>query len=276
MTHAEAMLQAIMALRTVGLASADQDAHRLFAAVFGARAAQCRSSADHCAPTDLSRFQHMIAARADRQPVSQIIGRRAFWNHDFIVTRDTLDPRPETELLVEYGIAHSPKTVLDLGTGTGAIILSVLAALPQAVGTATDISKKALAVARCNAAALGLTNRVDFVLSDWFDAVTERFDLIVCNPPYIAADELSALEPDVAQWEPLEALSPGPDGLAAYRTIFPLLSQYLTEGGVALFEHGHTQSDAVAKLAVGVGLTVRGTLMDLSGKHRAIALTSAP
>ncbi|MFM7333038.1 MAG: peptide chain release factor N(5)-glutamine methyltransferase, partial [Tabrizicola sp.] len=164
-------------------------------------------------------YDMALVAREARQPVAQITGRRLFWGQWFRVTRDTLDPRPETETLVAEALTPPFVKVLDLGTGTGCILLSCLKAMPMARGVGVDISEAALGVAAENSRELGLEGRAVFHRSDWFQGVRGAFDLIVSNPPYIAAAEMPALAPEVRDWEPHLALSPGGDGLDAYRAI---------------------------------------------------------
>ncbi|MEO0371914.1 MAG: peptide chain release factor N(5)-glutamine methyltransferase, partial [Pseudomonadota bacterium] len=169
---------------------------------------------------------HMAARRCGREPLSHILGLRAFYEHEFRVTGDVLDPRPETEVLVRAALAVPFDRVLDLGTGSGCILLSVLAARAGAQGLGTDLSEAALNVAKQNAASLGLTDRVDFTISDWFSRISDRFDLIVSNPPYIPAADMAALDAELA-FEPRMALTDEADGLAAYRVIAAEAREYL-------------------------------------------------
>lgn len=218
----------------------------------------------------LARFEAALQARQRRQPVAQITGFRTFWGRSFRVTQDTLDPRPETEILVAEAIRHPALKVLDLGTGTGCILLSILGALPMAVGQGVDVSDAALTVARDNAQRLGLDRRAKFTASDWFSAVAGRFDLIVSNPPYIAASEMSALSPEVQEWEPHLALTPGADGLAAYRTICAGAPARLMTGGRLMVEIGPTQGAAVSALMAQAGLAAPRILQDWDGRDRVV------
>ncbi|HHY01774.1 MAG TPA: peptide chain release factor N(5)-glutamine methyltransferase, partial [Paracoccus sp.] len=203
-----------------------------------------------------------------RQPVSQIIGRRAFWKHEFEVTRDTLDPRPETETLVAAALELPWDTLLDLGTGTGAILLSLLAERPHARGLGVDMSQAALEVAQDNARALGIA--ADFRRSDWFSAVEGRFGLILSNPPYIALDEMAALSPEVREWEPRLALTDGGDGLGAYRTIVAGAGAHLLPQGWLAVEIGPTQGPAVAGLMAAAGFRRIALRPDLDGRDRVV------
>ncbi len=220
-------------------------------------------------------FATLIAARAEGRPVSQILGRRRFWGRSFRVTRDVLDPRPETETLVAEALTQPFTRLLDLGTGSGAIALSLLADQPQAQGLATDLSPAALDVARSNAAILGLSDRLTFQLANWFDGVEGVFDLIVSNPPYISAAEMAGLDPGVLDWEPHLALSPGGDGLDAYRAIAAGALAHLAPGGRILVEIGPTQGQAVAGLFVAAGLQDPRILPDFDRRDR-VVLAHAP
>lgn len=212
-------------------------------------------------------FQRAVDARSARQPVSQIIGMRAFWNHDFIVTPDTLTPRPETETLVEAALKLPWQSVLDMGTGTGAILISLLAARPGSSGTGTDISDAALDVARANADRTEVA--AQWLRADWFDGLTGRFDLIVSNPPYIAPDEMAGLEPEIREWEPHPALTDGVDGLSAYRAIAAGAGNHLTPGGQVLVETGWQQGAAVMDVFHRHGAKTR-LITDLAGRDRVI------
>jgi release factor glutamine methyltransferase len=187
------------------------------------------------------------------------------------VTPDTLDPRPETETLVAAALERPFWRMLDLGTGTGAILLACLKGMPVAQGLGTDVSEAALAVAQGNAAALGLDRRTHFRRADWFRGVTGRYDLIVSNPPYIAADEMSGLAPEVRDWEPHLALTPGGDGLDAYRAIARGAPARLIAGGRLMVEIGPTQGRAVAALLAAQGMEAIRVLPDMDGRDRVVA-----
>jgi len=270
-TAAEALRDAIPRLAAAGVPDPARDVRRLMA------------HALHIAPDrlmlDLSRalsqpeaatFNAALAARMARQPVSQIIGYRLFWGREFRVTPATLDPRPETELLVEAALAVPFARVLDLGTGTGCILLSLLAERPEATGTGIDVSAAALAVAAENAARIGVAARAEMRQGSWFDGVCETVDLIVSNPPYIADDEMADLAPEVRDWEPHLALSPGGDGLGAYRAIASGALAHLAPGGRLLLEIGPTQAAAVLRMLADAGLAGARVLPDLDGRDRVI------
>ena len=216
-------------------------------------------------------FEAAIAARENRQPVSQIIGYRLFFGRRFTVTPDTLDPRPETEALILAALEAPFSRVLDMGTGTGAILLSLLAEAPAAMGTASDLSPAALEVAQRNATALGLSARAEFLLSDWYQSIRGHYDLIVSNPPYIALDEMAGLEPEVRGHEPHLALTDFADGLSAYRIIAAGAPAHLTPGGRLIVEIGPTQGEAVAGCFSAAGFADVQVLPDLDGRDRLVA-----
>ncbi|MEM7710516.1 MAG: peptide chain release factor N(5)-glutamine methyltransferase [Pseudomonadota bacterium] len=263
MTVGEALRVATARLNAAGVAGAAGDARRLMAHMVG------RIAPDDPV-LDRDRWEALVAARAARQPVSQIVGRRAFWRHEFRVTSDTLDPRPETETLVQAALEETFARVLDLGTGTGCILLSLLAERSEATGLGTDLSPAALDVARDNAAVLKLEDRATFRHGDWLSGVDGTFDLIVSNPPYITAAEMAELQPEVRDWEPALALSPGGDGLDAYRVLARDAPAHLAPGGRLIVEVGSRQADAVSALWRAAGLTKIEVRRDLDGRDRVV------
>ena len=212
----DALRLAVPLLRDAGIEDGSRDARVLLAHALGIGPDRLtlRLSDEMTVPQE-EIYDAALQARIARQPVAQITGRRLFWGSSFRVTRDTLDPRPETETLVAEALTQPFLKVLDLGTGTGCILLSCLKGMPMARGMGTDISDAALRVAIGNTRDLGLEARARFRKSDWFAEVTGAFDLIVSNPPYIAQDEMPDLAPEVRDWEPHLALTPGGDGLEA-------------------------------------------------------------
>lgn len=211
-----------------------------------------------------------IAGRAERRPLSQVLGYRDFYKHRFIITSDVLDPRPDTETVIETALQEPFIRVLDLGTGSGCILLSLLTEQEAATGVGTDLSQAALDVAAQNARALELTARATFLQSDWFADVSGQFDLIVSNPPYIAADEMDDLQPEVRRFEPRSALTDEGDGLSAYRLIAAQAIAYLTQGGRLIFEIGPTQARAVTAMMLNAGLTDVQVIPDLDGRPRVV------
>lgn len=215
-----------------------------------------------------------IERRLKHEPVSRIIGTRAFWKSEFKVTPDTLDPRQDSETLIEAMLKYAvprPENILDLGTGTGCLLLSLLMEFPAARGTGVDISAGAAAVARENAAALSLSPRANFVESNWEDfAPGDSFDSLITNPPYIAPDEIPGLAPEVTQYDPMSALVGGTDGLDCYRSIAKHAPRWLKPGAWAVFEIGYRQANAVKSILAEAGFTVIQTVPDLAGNDRAV------
>ena len=220
---------------------------------------------------DQSMFFAKIAERATRKPMSQVLGYRDFYKQRFIVTADVLDPRPDTEILVDLALQQKPERILDLGTGSGCILLSLLDQLEHAQGVGTDISDAALDVAARNAQAIDVAARTTFLRSDWFDAVEGQFDLIVSNPPYIAAVEMDDLQPEVRVYEPRGALTDEADGLTAYRIITAQAGEYLSAGGRLIVEIGPTQAVAVCEMMAQAGFTDVKVIPDLDGRDRVVA-----
>lgn len=223
-----------------------------------------------------SAFEPLLARRAAREPLALILGRQGFWTLDLEVSRDTLIPRADSETLVEAVLAARPDRrtalrVLDLGTGTGCLLLAVLSEYPGAWGVGVDIAPGAAVLAARNAAGAGVAARASFVVADWATAISGQFNVVLSNPPYIPAWELPGLMPEVAGFEPWRALDGGVDGLVAYRSLLACLPGLLAPGGLAVFELGHHQSSVVQPLAeqAGFSATVR---LDLNGVERALVL----
>lgn len=215
----------------------------------------------------------LVRRREAREPVSHILGRKAFWTLDLIITPDVLTPRPETELLVEEALralpADRPARVLDLGVGSGAILLALLHERPLARGVGVDLSEAALAIADANARAMGVRDRLELQRGVWTGAVEGEFDVVVSNPPYIPTGDIDGLAPEVAHYEPRLALDGGADGLFAYRSILADLARVLAPGGTYAVEVGAGQAPAVVELAVGRGLSA-AVRTDLAGVPRVV------
>ena len=220
-------------------------------------------------------YDTLVERRAAREPFSHIAGYRDFWKHRFKVNRHVLDPRPETELLVELALTEPFAKVLDLGTGSGCIVISLLAERPKAKGVGTDVSEHGILVAGENAAAIGVADRLVLPLSDWFEDVGGQYDLIVSNPPYIAAQEMPELAPEVRNHEPEMALTDGADGLTAYRKIAAGALDHLRTGGRLLVEIGATQGAAVSEIFSQAGLADVRVHPDLDGRDRVVAARKA-
>ncbi|WP_439545341.1 peptide chain release factor N(5)-glutamine methyltransferase [Sandarakinorhabdus sp.] len=219
-------------------------------------------------------YETMVKRRAAGEPVAHIVGSREFWSLDLIVTPDVLIPRPDSETLIEVALRlcdRPPTRILDLGTGSAALLLAALSEWTNATGLGIDASAAALAVAQANADRTGMAARAAFRLGDWGQGLEERFDLILCNPPYIGTSE--ALSDEVRDHEPAAALFAGADGLDDYRRILPQLAGLMTNDGLAVLEIGHRQGPALLALAAGHGLAA--TLhCDLAGRDRCVALRS--
>lgn len=268
---AGALRDGIRALRAAGVEDPPGDARRLLEFAAGlSRGQLALAMPDRIPPEALTRFDALIVRRAAREPVSHLTGRRAFYGRDFHVTADVLDPRPETEVLVETALSEPFSHVLDLGTGSGCILVTLLAEMPSAHGLGLDLSPEALAVATHNAAMLGVLPRARLAVSDWGARATGPYDLIVSNPPYIAESEMITLAPEVRDWEPRLALTDGGDGLSAYRAILSGAPRHLAPNGRLLLEIGPTQAAAVVGLGVAVGLTPGPVVADLDGRDRVV------
>jgi release factor glutamine methyltransferase len=220
-------------------------------------------------------FWTMVDRRTKGEPIAYITGRRAFWNIDLHVGPGVLVPRPDSEVLIASAVEHfegkiGPKRIIDLGTGPGTLLLAALDIWPQATGLGVDLSRRALSYSSANARRLGFEARVKFKLGSWAEGIDERFDLILCNPPYIAED--AELGPGVREFEPDEALFAGKKGLDAYRELAPQLPRLLNEGGLAAVEIGHDQASAVTALLARDGLKAR-VANDLGNRPRALLLT---
>ena len=232
-------------------------------------------------PEQVLRLESYLARREHREPVAQILGRKGFWKLLFAVNDQVLTPRPDTETVVEYVLRDFPQhaawSVLDLGVGSGAILLSILAERPAARGLGVDISEEALAVARDNAASLGLAQRCALLRGDWTTGLANAgFDLVVANPPYIASDVIPTLEPEVQRFEPRLALDGGPDGLDAYRVLAPEILRVLKPGGRFAVEIGFDQRAAVTELFRAAGGDEITTLRDLGDRDRVVTGVKNP
>ncbi|MEZ5667507.1 MAG: peptide chain release factor N(5)-glutamine methyltransferase [Alphaproteobacteria bacterium] len=280
-TVGTALAAAAERLRQAGVDEAPRDARLLLAAAAGWSSAVLYGFPERSLTPDAARrFAGFVARRALREPVARILGRRGFWAHEFAVAPAVLDPRPDSELLVAEALARLPAdrpgVAVDLGVGSGCLLLSVLAERPLLRGVGVDISAAALAVARGNAAALGLDARTAFLQGDWCAALAPGIaDCVLANPPYVESGAIAGLEPEVRGYDPGPALDGGADGLSAYRALAPQLAMLLAPGGHAVVEIGWNQADAVSALLVSAGLERVERRCDLAGHDRCLIATHA-
>jgi release factor glutamine methyltransferase len=266
-------------LAKAGIGSAALDARLLVARGLEIEEAAVFSLADaEVEPAKRARLEALLQRRIQGEPIARILGRKEFWSSAFALGPDTLVPRPESETVVEAALAALPDrkaalSVLDLGTGTGALLAAILLERPAAFGVGIDRSERALQVARDNLRCLGLAGRVALVCGDWSAAIAGRFDLVVANPPYIARSEFDRLPAEVRDHDPRLALDGGSDGLDAYRAILPDLTRLLAPGGIAVLELGQGQEASVGALARAAGLFAHGPARrDLLGISRALVI----
>ncbi|GLP86693.1 peptide chain release factor N(5)-glutamine methyltransferase [Tritonibacter mobilis] len=270
-TAAQAMVAATARLRAAGVDDPARDARVLLAHAARIEAARVTL----IAPEELShevaeRYDQLISLRAIRVPVSHLIGERDFYGRRFKVSAEVLDPRPETETLIESALSEPFERVLDLGVGSGCILVTLLAEQQGALGLGVDLSEAACLQASANAVLHRVEARADIRQSDWFSAVKGQFDLIVSNPPYIALNEMDDLSEEVREHEPQMALTDGADGLSAYRLICAGLGCHLAQGGRVLVEIGPTQGAAVAEMMRAAGLVEVTVLPDLDSRDRVV------
>ena len=270
-----AIFEAARQLSIAGIDSSQLDARVLMSSVLKVVPYQASLIADKClTKAQLEEFLKIIQRRLRRVPVSHILGYRDFFEHRFIVTPDVLDPRPETELLVVEALKESFQNVLDLGTGSGCILLSLLAKKTNVQGVGIDNSAAAISIARRNAKNLHLESRVRLNVSDWFSNVgKQKFDLIVSNPPYIHPNQLELLSPEVLQ-EPMLALTDNEDGLNAFKEIATNAQKFMVAGGRLIFEIGFDQGPEVVEILNISGFQDIRVLPDLNGSDRIVSCCS--
>jgi len=271
-TAAVAMAAATAKLRAAGVPDPARDARLLLAHAASVDAARVTLIAPEPISAEIAeRYENLIALRAIRVPVSHLIGERAFYGRNFKVSREVLDPRPETESLIEAALNAPFTRVLDLGTGSGCILVSLLAENHKATGLGVDLSESACLQASANAVLHGVAARAQVQQSDWFSGVEGRFDLIVSNPPYLAKEEMQNIAPELALHEPEMALTDGADGLSVYRLIAQSAQGYLTENGRVLAEIGWQQGTDVHAIFEQAGWADVVILPDLDGRDRVIS-----
>ena len=281
---AQAQRLIAQSFKLAGLEDAEADARLLLGHALRLDRTQMFSQADRQLDArEVAAISALAARRLKHEPVSRIIGRKEFWSLTLDVSDAVLVPRPDTETVVEAALEFfggdrrlAPLRILDIGTGSGALLLALLSELKNATGTATDISPAAIAVARGNAERLGLSPRCHFVVSDIAASVTGPFDLIVSNPPYIEYSAIATLEPEVRDYDPALALDGGIDGLETYRAIATQAIPLLAPGGRLIVELGAGQEPAVRELFGKAGLTISGVRADLAGIPRALSACLMP
>jgi release factor glutamine methyltransferase len=280
-TRRAALKEAVTAMKAAGVDMPVLDARLIVQHVLGIDWNALFLQPDRpLADDERARLDAALSRRAAFEPVSRIVGRRHFWTLDLAVSPATLDPRADTETVIEAIVTAIPDRtttlrILDFGTGTGALLLALLAEYPNATGVGVDLSAEAADVARGNAASHNLAARATFVVCHWAAAVTGQFDLIVSNPPYIPHADLAGLPPDVRDYDPHLALNGGADGLDAYREIFTAIPALLAPEGLVAVEIGAGQSDAVSAIAQEAGLVLSTKRADFGGIERALLFKRA-
>ena len=266
----QAIANAVQSLKQAEVADPVRDARLLMAACLGIPVGRLTlHTQEGLSDAAKTAFFEQIEQREQRVPVSHLLGAREFYGRTFKVTPDVLDPRGDTETLIEAALQVPFDTVLDLGTGSGCILITLLAERAKATGIGVDLSERAVAVATQNAALLAVEGRSDFVVGDWYERVAGQFDLIVSNPPYIAADEMSGLSAELSH-EPRMALSDEADGLSCYRVIAKAAGRHLNAGGWLIVEIGPTQGAAVSAMFKDAGLTQVEIRPDLDRRERVV------
>lgn len=274
------LAQARERLKTAGVETAALDGRVLLAQAMNCTQTWFYTNPDAVlSADDLARFDAMLARREMRVPVSHILGAREFWSRPFIVSPDVLTPRPDSETLIEAVLDHvsnrtSPLQILDLGTGSGCLLLTLLSEIPGALGTGVDVSPAALQIAARNAEQLCCDDRVRWVEGEWEIELSDVFDIVISNPPYIETGDLAGLEPEVVTFEPGLALDGGADGLDAYRRILACVGAKMSEDGTVFLEIGSGQEATVTEIAREAGLARQDVRHDLSGTGRVLIFAS--
>ena len=273
-TLAGALGAAAAELRAAGIDGPRREARLLMQHALGLRAEALLAGEDRpLGGAEARRLAALVRRRAGREPLAYLTGEREFWSLELAVDRSALVPRPETETVVEAVLAEAPPLpprprLLDLGTGSGCLLVALLSELPRASGVGIDISAASVSLARANAARHGLAARAAFIVADWGAPLAARFDIVVSNPPYVPAPALASLAPEIVRHEPRTALAGGPDGYACYRRLAPQIARLLAPAGLAAIELGAGMADEVASLFAAVGLAEINRRRDLAGIDR--------
>lgn len=282
-TRGEALMTIHRRLAQAGMDAPAREARLLLAHALGLSQAELIAKSDHTLGATAERVAGWLAARAGGMPLARLVGEKEFYGLSFALSPETLVPRPETELLVEHALAWLTRPeragqalrALDIGTGSGCILIALAKSLPMLTGLGTDLSAGALDTARANAERHGLSGRLTFVQADGAAGLNGTFDIILSNPPYIPSGEMGALPTEVREHDPALALDGGTDGLDIYRALLPQVRTLLSDAGLCLLEHGAGQGAALARLAGAAGLTVTARYDDLSGHDRIVAVQKA-
>lgn len=280
MRLSDILADASFRLRSSGVQSNSLDARLLLSFVLGLSQEKLLANPDLIiSQKKHNDFQRLIKRRIEREPISQLTGKREFYGQDFMVSSSVLDPRPDSEVLIESILEHYPNPesnlkILELGVGSGCLILSILSKFSNSSGIAIDIKQEALEVAKTNSKSLRLSDRIKFIRSDWFAKLNKSvdgFDLIISNPPYIPTDQIPHLQPEIFKYEPKVALDGGFDGLECYRKISKEVSSFLKDGGYLFIEIGFNQDQPIIKIfEQESGLKLTGSKKDLSGITRCL------
>lgn len=262
-----------------GVEDASRDARILLSCATDVRMSELISGTPaHLDPKSAALFSEFILRRSRREPVSRILGARSFWKYDFLIGSGVLDPRPDSETIVEAAVSlmngrlsHELR-IVDFGVGSGALLCSLLGEFPNASGIGIDLSEDACAIAQTNLAKLGFAGRGQIRCGEWKCVPPGHYDLIVSNPPYIEQGAIAGLEEEVRKWDPMLALDGGPDGLTAYRELAPVIAGSLALDGLALLEVGAGQMSQAAEIMHEAGLTAAKSICDLSGIERVLVV----
>ena len=275
-TIAATLANAVSSLCAAGIEQPRLDARLLLQRASGLTREAILTAPKATLPADaLAAYTRLLARRCRREPVSHLLGEREFWSLPFTVGRAVLDPRPDSETLIAAMLAEAPDqltelTILDLGTGSGCLLLALLSELPNAHGVGVDLSPAAIRIAQTNATALGLDHRTDFVVGDWAAMMAGPFDWVICNPPYVVDGDIAGLSTEVRCFEPRLALAGGVDGLDAYRRVLPDVKRIIGRDGILGLEVGSGQMTAVRALLRDCGISGYRVHKDLSGVDRCV------
>ena len=268
----EVLADSTIKLSRSGIEGAARDARILTAYAFEIPISELSLKLDELVSEQIiSELEKFILRRINREPISKILGKREFWGRSFSISENVLDPRADTETLIDFVIEKPVKSVLELGTGSGAIAVTLACEWKEVHLTAVDISEDAISMAKINAEKFNVQNKIHFLKSDWFESVRGSFDLIISNPPYIGLVEQGEIAAEVIKYDPEVALFAGRDGLEAYKRIIPKLANFLNPDGLVVLETGASQSNEVKKMMNEVGFIDAKIVKDLSGKDRLVS-----